>query len=353
MLIRREIRVETETKNSDRIKPKIISWKGIDMIRNQSFLAAVREIIDFSSEIDVTKVGIIGDPHSGKTTLGQCIAHCIHTYSKIPYTIRYFQKEDLLNFKETLKTLKPINHILVFGDLSFMGGEATKRQIEMVKMASTQIRHLEGGKDVKIIAIYDYHYLLGLDKYLRQADFKFITTVGSSEVANLVNMTDSKYVSLIKSFQKYRLAAVTKKHWKIRISRKELHTYKYRNPFIPSLFFNNDTLRLIISPTRQWIDPICSKCSEAEGNLPESDISIEEFTRKGETNYGPGNWLSAIKLELYINGMVTQGKHVVQALKAIQKARMEKKISLEQLGAHYGLVQTRTRLDKPIQMTIA
>lgn len=350
MIIIREKKKEEETKSSDRLKPKIIKWQGVDMIRNQSFIAAVKEIIEFSAEIDVCKVGIIGDPHSGKTTEGEAIAHVIHKIAKIPYTIRHFKKEDLLNFKETLKTLKPVNHILIFGDLSFMGGEATKRQIEMVKMASTQIRHLEGGKDVKIIAIYDYHYLLGLDKYLRQADFKFITTVGSSEVQNLVNMTDGKYLNLIKAFQKYRLNAVTKKHWKIRISRKELLTYKYRSPFIPVLFYNNDTLRLLISPTRQWIDPICSKCSEAEGDLPESEMPIPEVVRQGETNFGKQNFEAAIKLDLYVNGLTTYGRHVVQALRWIDKLRMQKKISLEQLATHYDLKVTKTRLDKPIEV---
>jgi len=351
MLQIEEVILKSQSNISKRQLPKVIKWKGVNMIRSQSFLATVQEIMDFSSEIDVTKIGIVGDPHSGKTTLGDCIAHCIHTYAKIPYTIRHFKKEDLLNFKETLKTLAPANHILLFGDLSFMGGDATKKQIEMVKQASTQIRHIEGGRDVKIISIYDYHYLLGLDKYLRQADFKYVTTVGSSELGNLENMVGSKYVGLIKDFQKYRLKAVTKKYWKLRISndnKKELFVYKYRNPFIPSLFYNGDTLRLIVSPTRHWIDSVCSVCSEASGELQESDIPIDKFAEQGETNFGKGNFEAAIKLNLYVNGLTTYGKHVVQALRWIDKARQKKKISLEQLATHYGLSVTTTRLRKKL-----
>lgn len=346
VILEREITLEGPKTEDQRFLPKIIKWKGVNMIRNHSFLASVKEIIDFSSEIDVVKIGIVGDPHSGKTTLGESIAHAIHKHSKIPYNIRIFKKADLLNFKETLKTLTPINHILIFGDVSFMGADSNKKQIEMVKQASTEIRHLEGGRDVKIISILDYHYLLGLDKYLRQADFKYITTVGSSELTNLENMVGSKYVPLIKNFQKYRLKAVMKKVWKIKISKKEVFHYNYRNPFIPVLFYNNDTLRMIVSPTRQWIDPICSKCAEAAGQLETSEVSVPEFANQGEVNFGKGNFEAAIKLDLYVNGLTTYGNHVVQALRWIEKARQKKLISLEQLATYYNLKITKTKLKK-------
>lgn len=348
----RVVEIESPAKPSDRFLPKIIKWKGVNMIRNHSFLSTIQEIIDFSSEIDVVKIGIVGDPHSGKTTLGLAIAHCIHKHAKIPYNIRIFKKEDLLNFKETLKTLTPVNHILIFGDVSFMGADANKKQIEMVKQASTEIRHLDGGKDVKIISILDYHYLLGLDKYLRQADFKYITTVGSSELTNLENMVGSKYVALIKDFQKHRLKAVMKKVWKIRISKKEVFPYNYRNPFIPVLFYNNDTLRMIVTPTREWIDKICSKCSEALGQISGNEISYEELIKHGEINFGNGNFEAAVKLNLYVNGLTTYGNKVVQALRWIEKHRQKGLISLEQLAIHYKLEITRTKLKKDVDESL-
>ena len=52
----------------------------------------------------------------------------------------------------------------------------------MVKSAVTTIRHLDGGRDVKVIVMMNYHYSMGLDKYLRSADFKYITTVDSSVI---------------------------------------------------------------------------------------------------------------------------------------------------------------------------
>ena len=347
MLQQREVTLPQEKSASDRHLPKVIKWKGVSMVRNHSFLSTVRQIIDFSKTLDVVKIGIIGDQHSGKSTLAQSIAHCIHNLSKeIPYAIRVFNKHHLLKFEETLKTLQPANYVLVFDDVSFLGANAGKQQLEIIKQAVTEIRHLDGGQDVKIITIMNYHYTLGLDKYLRTADFFYYTTVGSSEKDNIEKMVGSKYIPLIEEFKKMRRHGVAKGYFSIRIGPKEPFPYKFRNPFQPALFYNNDALRLIVTPTRQWVDPICSICEEALGNTTSSEIDIPTFCKQGETNFGSGNFIAAIKLDLYTNGLTVYGKHVVQALRFIARARAKKLIVLEQLAAHYGLEITKTALLK-------
>jgi len=235
VILQKVKRISTRVKSSRRV-PVVIKWKGISMVKNHSFQATVNEIIAFSAEIDVCRIGLLGDMHSGKSTLAQAIAHVIHKRAKIPYKIKILYKYDLLNFKQTLKDLKPINYILIFDDVSFLGADANKKQIEMVKQAITTIRHMANGKDVKIIAMMNYHYSLGLDKYLRQADFKYVLTVGSSENENYEKAFGSKYNKKLIDFKKHRHQAVTKKMWAMRIGPKELFKYNYRNPFIPVLF---------------------------------------------------------------------------------------------------------------------
>lgn len=352
--------IETRTrqtlveKNRERYIPKVIKWKGVNMIRNQSFLATVREITTWSAEIDVTRIGLIGDPHSGKSTLAKAIGHVIHTTSKkIPYTVRLFTKEDLLDFQNTLKSLTPANYVLIFDDVSFMGANANKKQIEMVKQATTEIRHLEGGQDVKIIAVMNYHYTLGLDKYLRMADFRYFLTVGSSEKENMEKIAGSKYNKLIDEFVKMRRMGVTQGYWTVRIGPKEPLAYKFRDPFIPVLFFNDASLRLVVTPKRQWIDSICSECEESEGGMLPSGVSIEEFVKKAENDFGVGNFQAAIKLLLYTNGLTVYGKHVVQSLRYLERARLTRIITLEKLAAHYGFKITKTRLDKDPKKDLA
>ena len=148
VIIKKVKKIQTKT-TSSRSVPVVIEWKGISMVKNHSFQATVKEIIAFSAEIDVCRIGLLGDMHSGKSTLAQAIAHVIHKKAKIPYNIKILYKYDLLNFKDTLKSLQPINYILIFDDVSFLGADANQKQIEMVKQSITTIRHMSNGKDVK------------------------------------------------------------------------------------------------------------------------------------------------------------------------------------------------------------
>ena len=346
MVITTNVKV-IESKSKKNLAPITAKWKGVPYIRSHSFLATVREVISFSAEIDVCRIGLIGSMHSGKSTLSQSIAHAIHKFADIPYKIKILYKEDLLNFEKTLLALEPVNYILIFDDVSFMGATANKKQIEMVKSAVTTIRHLDGGRDVKIIVMMNYHYSMGLDKYLRSADFKYITTVDSSENENMEKMFGTKNGWKIKQFKKYRHNAVTTKAWFIPLDKdKPKFKYDYRKPFIPVLFWNEANLRLIIAPTRQWQDPVCSKCSVATGESIESNVPIAQFCDESEAKHGKSTWLAGVKLLMYVEGMTVYNKNVVSALKYLSKCREKKLITLEQIAGHYNFVPKHTRLRK-------
>ena len=61
-----------------------------------------------------------------------------------------------MHFEETLAKLQPTNHIMVFDDISFISAHAGKKDIEKIQKAFTEIRHLPGGQDVKIISIFNF-----------------------------------------------------------------------------------------------------------------------------------------------------------------------------------------------------
>lgn len=351
MVIERTVKVVNQPTKQKGI-PVTIKWKDVSMIRSHSFLSTVNEIINFSAEIDVCRIGLVGSMHSGKSTLSQSIAHAIHKYAKIPYNIKILYKDDLLNFQQTLAELEPINYVLIFDDVSFMGATANKKQIEMVKSAVTTIRHLQGGKDVKIIIMMNYHYSMGLDKYLRSADFKYITTVDSSENENMEKMFGTKNGWKIKQFKKNRHEAVTNKAWFHRLAKdKPRFKYDYRNPFIPVLFWNEASLRPVVAPTRQWQDPICSKCSVATGgeNL-ESAVPIEQFCDESSQRVGKGAWITAIRLALYQEGKLVFSKSVMHAIKYLDNARNTKIITLEQIAGYYDMVPVNRRLPTKKQL---
>jgi len=348
MIKPRSLTIQIGKKETGEFRAKVIKWKGVSMVRNHSFLATIREIIKFSAKIDVCKIGLVGDQHSGKSTLAQTIAHCVHKLADIPYTVRIFDKHKLLNFEQTLKELKPANYILVFDDVSFLGVQASKKQIDMIRQAVTEIRHLEGGQDVKIIIIMNYHYTFGLDKYLRQADYFYFLTVGSSEKDNMEKIVGGSN-RIIEFFQKIRKRAIVKDYFMVPIGGKEVLRYQYREPFIPVLFFDNDSIRLIVTPTRQWLDPICSTCTGGQT----SEISIEQFKTESHQKFTEKTFKVAVKMKLKEQGVNVYSPRVVQAQRYLDRAMEKKQINIEELAASYGFKPTVTKLRKKLDGVLA
>ena len=114
------------------------------MIRKHSFITAIKEIITFSDEMDFTKIGLVGDQHSGKSTLARAISHLAHKYSvKLLLTIKLSTQEELLNFEESIDGLcKPANFILIFDDVYFLSECLQKSDLELSNNAITRIRFL-------------------------------------------------------------------------------------------------------------------------------------------------------------------------------------------------------------------
>lgn len=356
MIKTQEVVLEPTTQtDAKQNKPRIQKWKGEDMIRVHSLRASVKEILQVSQALDVVKIGIIGEPSTGKTTLAGSLAHLIHIMSKkqndIPFAFRQFGQEEFLNMKETLDTLSPTNYVLYFHDLSFLTATATKRDIEQVKQIITKIRHLR--TDVKIILIYDYHYTLGLDKYLRQANFRYFTSIGSSEMDNMLKMMGARNARLLTDFETKFVQMTTKMKAKFRITENKYFIYNYKNPFVPCLFWNNAKLRYVVFPKREWIEKVCSICSEATGELMQSEISIPQFKEESNKKFGPGTFEAAVKLELFANGMNVYSSPVVSAQRYLSKALLTKRISLEELATSYGFSITKTKLRKQLDGVLA
>ena len=98
MVLQQRVKQIRDKQPSSRLRPKVIKWKDTHIIRQHSFIAAVKEIVQWSDEIDVTRVGIIGDMNSGKTTMANAIGHVVHKHSKLHWAIRHFDEDDLLSF---------------------------------------------------------------------------------------------------------------------------------------------------------------------------------------------------------------------------------------------------------------
>lgn len=325
-------------------RPALVKWKGEWMVRNHSIQAAVSEIVKKSKNRDVVKVGIIGEPDTGKSTQADTISHLLHTLAKkmhnVDFVVKKYEKKDFMNIRQTLSRLEPANYILQFGDLSFLKAAFGIKKIEELQGAMTEIRHMQGGRDVKIIIVYDYHYTKGLPPYLRQSDYKFFTGVGSSEKLNMEEIVSQRFYPKMLFFKKISDSAPSTEKFTFKLGTKGSFTYKYRNPFIPMLFWNEISLRIVVSPTRQWVDPLCSICALADNSM-QSTIDLDNLILKGRQNFKTSFDL-AVKNRLQSLGINVFGKTTTKAMRWLDKILACENVDLEDLAAKMNFTITKT-----------
>jgi molybdopterin-guanine dinucleotide biosynthesis protein len=338
-LIERQIIQEVDPSQQAKI-PTITTWKGVKMIRVHSFLASVHEIIKYIEKLDYVKLGIIGNQNTGKTTLAKDIGHAIHKLAEkelgLTFQVKVFTRKELLNFSTTLANLTPANYIMIFDDISFLH-EATPKQLMEIKSAVTMIRHMKGGQDVKIVEIDDYHYTKGHDKYLRQSHFKYYTSIGSEEVQNVASMTNPKFVNRIGKFQQMQSNLLNTGYFKITLQRgKPPFVYKYRDPFIPNLFWNGNNLRLVVTPTWEWMDRQCAICAVAGGNKT-TDFDLGKFKKLFDEKHRESIAKIVIRLKMFSLGLNTYKPTVMRALYELNKTMQEANFDIKELANMYGL----------------
>ncbi len=337
--------------------PLTLDWNNAKMVRIHSIIATVREILASSEGLkndevdtqglDVIKINIVGTPSTGKSTLAFTLAHLCHKLAKIPYTVRYFNRQDLIHFEQTLASLQPTNHIMIFDDISFLDASAGSRDIKKIQQTFTEIRHLPGGQDVKIIAIFNFHYNMSVPKYLRQSEFFYYTTIGSSEVENTMAILGKKYLQKILDFKRIVKQGTSTGLIPFSLGKKgQKFTYKWRSPFAPSLFWNEDTARVVVFPRRDWIDKVCSMCTNSSSKVIKEDMDMIALDVEMKKKFGVGVIKQAMRIELFNMGVYTYSKRVKQALLFINNYMTIKNCDAEQMAEFYDLKDERTRLDK-------
>lgn len=320
--------------------PVTLEWKNARMVRTHSVRALAREMLNLSRSLDVVKINIIGKPSTGKTTLALTLGHLLHTLSELPFTVRIFTRDDLMNFEQTLKTLAPTNHIIIFDDVSFLSANAGKRQIDKIQKEFTEIRHLEGGRDIKVFTIFNFHYTMSLSKYLRDSEYFLYTSIGSSDIENTANIIGKKYLGKLNDFRKIYQAAYSSKDNKYSFilgKKGQKFTYTLYQPFAPLLAYNNDTARMVVFPAREWIEPACTICANAKGAV-QDDMNVREFDEKYRKRYGYHVLREALRIIMFKSfGKNMYRPQVKRAIKTIDEHFAKTIVNPDQLIDYYKL----------------
>ena len=159
-----------------------------------------------------------------------------------------------------------------------------------------------------------------------------------------------KYTPMLMEFQRMLNIALIRDKFTFKLGkRNKFFSYMYRKPFIPLVFHNGHSLRYVVSPKREWIDPICSVCVAGKKEIPMKDgLSIAEFAKDFNHKFGIQQAKTAIRMILYHNGFNVFPKRVKQAMEYVERYMENKLFNLEELAAFYNFKNEKTRLDKKI-----
>lgn len=338
-------------------KPPVIKWRDTKLLRSHAISSAVREILIHASQIDFTRINLIGQSGSGKSTLGMTLAHMIHQKAMklddpIPFAVKVFTKDDLANFKTTIGELDPnLNHILIFDDVSFMQSQFSRQQILSIESNMTTVRHMKGGEDKKIILIMNFHYSMALQKFLRDCNFAFYTTIGNSDFDNVIKTWNKgrQATMKMKAFRKLVGDAKMTKQFRGVITRKNrrdntMIKYDYKKPFAPVLFISESTTHTFVFPKREWIDPHCMICDDADKRVAQKQENIEEVLKALEkAKFGKQNLIQGVRCLALLQGKNVYPDNVRRVIIFLQRYNKEHNINLDSLCEHFGLVEKNVK----------
>lgn len=320
------------------------------MVASQSIQAVAKEIVNMSRNQDMISINAIGKQGSGKSELMKTLAHLIHKFAKIPYHISFFDRHNIIELEETVKTLKPnIAHIIIFDDIAFIQAEISSKILARIQQTLSVIRHLEGGQDVTIILMKGFQYSKSIPPFLRQNDATFLTSVDDNEVKNLEEMLGKKYNRKIKQLAYLRsqggIGNEKESNFIYEMGGGKRVIYKWKNPFLPFLYKTGVGCRLVVSPLRTWIDPICNVCAPSNNEQQDNTIDVEKIVEDFIAKFNDGNIVkTAVKIKLIQQGVNTFSPRIVQAVKYLEKIQKEKLISIDAIASALDLTPTRTSL---------
>lgn len=324
--------------------PVTIEWKNARMVRTQSIKAATREILNIAKSTGAVQVNICAIPGQGKSTLAKLIAHLTHTMAESPFTVKLWGRKELLNIEEEIKKLDPVNHVILYDDVSWLTADkdVPKQKVDQIIKTMTEIRHIKG-VDVQIISILNFHYSYAIPKPLRNAQYWFYLSIGSSELDNVLKLVGTKYTRTVEEFRKVHSEAQNFKvfHYKLGTKGRRFK-YDYRQPYAPAIFWNNDTLRHVVFPSREWLDPLCDVCSTGLGITPSTNEGLDSFAEYILTKFPIGIIRQALRVRLLQLGINCYQPHVVQCMRLINEYFKYRQFEPEAVAAKFDLHETKT-----------
>lgn len=343
------VKFQPESKSSSKAVPVTIVWKNARMVRTHSIMACTREILNVAKSTGAVQVNICAIPGQGKSTLAKLIAHLGHKMAESPFTIKLWGRKELLNIEDEIKKLDPVNHIILYDDVSWLTADnVPKAKVDQIIKTMTEIRHIKG-VDVQIISILNFHYSYAIPKPLRNAQYWFYLSIGSSELENVLKLVGTKNLRKLEEFRKVHSQAQNLKKFSYRLGTKgRKFEYLYRQPYAPALFWNNDSLRHVVFPSREWLEPVCDICAKGLGISIQDKAGLDQFEAHIIKMFEIGVVRQALRVRLLQLGVNCYSPKVVQCLRHINEYFALKQFSPEEVAQRFDLHETITKNKKKL-----
>ena len=315
--------------------------------------------MNMSSNQDLISINVIGKQSTGKTELCKTLAHLIHQKDEEDWDVNLIGKKEFLDLEETVKNFKPMNNMVIFDDIAFLKAGASQQQIEQIQFILSTIRHLPGGKDVRIIIFKSFQYSKALPPFLRQNDVTFVSSVDDAELKSMEDMLGSGNMSKVKLLKKMGVQLKMGKKGQANFdyplggTKKEglYHRYHAKHPMLPYLYYNGIRAKIIVSPLRTWIDPVCPVCDKfGEHEKIMLDENYDEFKKEFDKRYSGSMNISKtiIRAVMLKRGVNCFSKSVKAGMKYVEDYINTNATEVDRIMTDYGLEVNVVHSDRKV-----
>jgi len=254
------------------------------------------------------------------------------------YIVRLLTAEDMSRMDEVIRDLPVRNRILIFDDVSFFKLSTSQ------KAQLTKIRHLQDGMDVITILIYNFHYIRSLDKYVRQVDFKFYTSVGSEEKEILSANMSKNCARRLEQFYRQHNKLLQKRECTFVKNKQSVFVtalkYKYDNPFRLALFQDAISCDFAVFPSMSKIGVTsCATCMSSSRREKGGDpVKVVKWLQSRFSEWQMSEAVRALSLMTY--GKDVHAKNMNDPLLILKKLIYENYVTADEV------FQTFYKIDK-------
>ncbi len=267
----------------------VYQWNGskYPLLQENNISKLAKEILNVSKaspDKSYTSVLMSGQSGSGKSTLTQTLIHRLSCMSSEKWTIKWFDRHNLLELGSIIDSLeKGLKYILVFDDVSYVleSDQVKSKQKQELAARLTYIRHDVGGH---VITIMNIHYMTALMPIFRDAPFKILTSMSYGDKKNWSGIFGRAADWSLNTFQR-QYASQMKNHWfyvnGVKKADGKGYAYYTNEPFRVALVSELEGIRTLLYPKEG-----CALCDKKKSKTHlKKQIPAEEFYKKATKGY--------------------------------------------------------------------